>query len=63
MVFNCPDRDIKPDRDLLLRQALHLAKHKDLGALGRQRSNCLGEEPDPFTTVDDILNRSLTAIF
>ena len=63
MVFNRPDRDIKPDRDLLLRHALHLAKYEDLRALGRQSRNRAREQTNAFPTIDNIINRGLTAIF
>ena len=63
MVLNRPDRDIKPGRDFLLRQALHLAKDEHLGALGRQGRNRAREQANALSTINNILNRGLTAIF
>ncbi len=63
MVFNRPDRDIEPDRDLLLWQTLHLAKYEDLRALGRQSCNRAREQTNALSTIDNIINCDLTAIF
>jgi hypothetical protein len=63
MVFNCPDRDIKPDRDLFLRQTPHFAKYEDFCALGRQCCNRTREKTNALPTIDNIINRGLTAIF
>ena len=63
MVFNRPDGDIKPDRDLLLRQALHLAKYENLGALRRQSRNRAHQQPNTCATIDNVVSRSLAAIF
>ena len=63
MIFNRPDRDIKPGRDLFLRQALHLAQYEDLGALGRQGRNRPRQQTDTLFTINNIINRGLTAIF
>ena len=63
MVFNCPDRDIEPGRDLFLRQAPHFAKYEDPCALRRQGCNRAREQANALPTIDNILNRGLTAIF
>ncbi len=63
MVFNRPNGDIKPGRDLFLRQTLHFAKYEDLCALRRQGCNRAREQANALPTIDNILNRSLTAIF
>ena len=63
MVFNRSDGDIKPGRDLLLRQALHFAKDKDLCALRRQGSNRARKQTDALPTIDNIIYRGLIAIF
>ena len=62
MVFHRSDRDIKPDSDLLLRQALHFAKDEHLRALGRKSRNRTRQQPDTCATIDNIINRGLTAI-
>ena len=63
MVFNRSDGNIEPGRDLLLRQALHLAKDEDLGALRRQSCNRARQQTNAFPTIDNIIRRGLTAIF
>ena len=63
MVFDRPDRDSKPGRDLFLRQALHLAQDEDPGALGRQGRDRAGKQAHALSTIDDIINRGLAAVF
>gem|GEM_PF-4155419 len=62
MVFNRSDRNVEPDRDLLLRHTLHFAKYEDLCALWRQSGNRARQHTNTLTTVDDIIRRSLTTI-